>query len=59
KYASGSPYYEDIRTFKTTSSEEQKAPDRECRRTLVEKGGALDRQDVTFRKVRERGESFL
>lgn len=59
KYASVSPYYEDILTFKKNYSEEQKASDRECLRTLVEKGGALDRQDVTFRKVRERGESFL
>ncbi len=59
EYAHTSPFYEDILSFKRNYSEEQKSSDRECLRALVAKGGMLDRQDITFRKVRERGEKFI
>lgn len=55
-YAKKSPFYQQIVREKEGYSEAQKESDRECLRVLVEKSGVVDRQEVTFRKVREGGE---
>ena len=56
EYARISPFYEDILEHKKNYSEEQKQSDRQCLQTIIAKGGQMDRQDVTFRKMREKGE---
>jgi lipopolysaccharide biosynthesis glycosyltransferase len=58
KYAEKSPFYQDILNFKKNYSEEKKQSDRECLRVLVEKGGVMDKNDVTFRKIKESGETI-
>ena len=56
KYAKQTKYYEQIVEFKNNYSEEQKQSDRECLGVLVSKGGKMSDNEVTFKKVMERGE---
>ncbi|MDO5294514.1 MAG: glycosyltransferase family 8 protein [bacterium] len=55
KYAEMSPFYDEILLYKKNYSAEQKKSDKECLKTLVTKAGRLDRQEVTFRKLKESG----
>ncbi len=56
EYAKTSPFYEDILAHKRNYSQEQKDSDRECLQTLITKGGRMDQQEITFRKMRLKGE---
>lgn len=58
KYAKQTKYYEQIVEFKNNYSEEQKQSDRECLGVLVNKGGKMSDNEVTFKKVMERGEQI-
>jgi len=58
KYAKQTKYYEQIVEFKKNYSEEQKQSDRECLGVLVSKGGKMSDNEVTFKKVMERGEQI-
>ena len=58
KYAKQTKYYEQIVEFKNNYSEEQKQSDRECLGVLVSKGGKMSDNEVTFKKVMERGEQI-
>ena len=55
-YAKQTSYYDQIVEFKNNYSEEQKQSDRECLGVLVHKGGQMSDNDITFKKVMERGE---
>ena len=55
-YAKKTSYYDQIVEFKNNYSEEQKQSDRECLGTLVNKGGKMADNEITFKKVMERGE---
>ena len=44
--------------FKYNYSEEQKTSDRECLEILIEKGGKMSDNEITFKKVMERGEKI-
>ncbi len=57
-YAKQTKYYEQIVEFKNNYSEEQKQSDKECLGTLVKKGGSMAENEVTFKKVMERGEQI-
>lgn len=56
EYAKQTNYYEEILEFKKNYSEEQKQSDRECLGVLVNKGGNMQYNDITFKKVVESGE---
>lgn len=58
KYAKKTSYYEQIIEFKNNYSEEQKQSDRECLGVLVNKGGKISDNNITFKKVMERGEKI-
>ncbi len=53
KYASGSPFYQEIMDFKANYSDEQKRSDKQCLKTMIEKGCVVDKQEITFRKIQE------
>ncbi|MCD7956274.1 MAG: glycosyltransferase family 8 protein [Lachnospiraceae bacterium] len=56
--AEKSPFYPDILRFKENYSEEQKKSDQTCLENMIAKGPRVCRQDVTFRKMLERGEKI-
>ncbi|MCC8168028.1 MAG: hypothetical protein LIO37_01635, partial [Clostridiales bacterium] len=58
EYARISPFYEDILEHKRNYSGEQKDSDRECLQTIISKGGKMDQQEITFRKMRQKGEQI-
>ena len=58
KYAKKTSYYEQIIEFKNNYSEEQKQSDKECLGVLVNKGEKMPDNDITFKKVMERGEKI-
>ena len=58
EYAKMTDYYDDIVNFKKNYSDEKKKSDRECLGTLVSKGNSIPDNEVTFRKMFEKGESI-
>lgn len=58
KYAKKSKYYNEIVEFKNNYSDEQKQSDKECLGVLVNKGGEMKNNEVTFKKVLENGEKI-
>lgn len=58
KYAKKTKYYEQIVEFKNNYSEEQKQSDKECLGVLIEKGGKMADNEITFKKVMENGEKI-
>ncbi|MCD8397883.1 MAG: glycosyltransferase family 8 protein [Lachnospiraceae bacterium] len=54
--AKKSPFYPDILRFKEDYSEEQKKSDQACLENMIAKGPIVCRQEVTFRKMFEKGE---
>lgn len=58
KYAKKNKYYNEILEFKNNYSDEQKQSDKECLEVLVKKGGKLPDNDITFKKVFEKGEKI-
>ncbi|MCD7884700.1 MAG: glycosyltransferase family 8 protein [Lachnospiraceae bacterium] len=58
RFAKKSPFYPDIVRFKENYSEEQKKSDQTCLENMIAKGPRVCAQEVTFRKMFERGESI-
>ena len=58
EYAKKTDYYNDIVDFKKNYSDEQKKSDQECLGILVSKGNSVPDNEVTFRKMFEKGESI-
>ena len=58
KYAKKTDYYEEIIEYKKNYSDEQKKSDQECLGTLVQKGGAMPDNEITFKKMVEKGEKI-
>ncbi|MCD8067409.1 MAG: glycosyltransferase family 8 protein [Lachnospiraceae bacterium] len=58
KYAEKSPFYQDILRHKESYSEEQKRSDADCMATMIRKAATNDEREVTFRKLRDRGEKI-
>ncbi|MCD7736823.1 MAG: glycosyltransferase family 8 protein [Lachnospiraceae bacterium] len=54
--AKQSPFYQDILRFKENYSEEQKKSDQTCLENMIAKGPMVCRQEVTFRRMFEKGE---
>lgn len=54
--AKHSPFYQDILRFKENYSEEQKKSDQTCLENMIAKGPMVCRQEVTFRRMCEKGE---
>ena len=57
-YAKETSYYEQIVEFKNNYSDKQKQSDKECLGVLVHKGGQMSDNEITFKKVMERGEKI-
>lgn len=57
-YAKKNKYYDQIVEFKSNYSDEQKKSDQECLGVLMNKGGKMPDNDITFKKVMERGEEI-
>lgn len=55
KYASDCGYIEEINEYKKNYSDEQKKSDKECLELLVRRGTEIPENDVTFKKMREKG----
>ncbi len=55
KYASDCGYIEEINEYKKNYSDEQKKSDKECLELLVRRGSEIPENDVTFKKMREKG----
>lgn len=55
KYAEGSGYWDEIQAYKAAYTEDKKRADDECLRLLVRRGSEIPRQDVTFKKLHEKG----
>ena len=55
KYAEKSGYINEIREYKNSYSDEQKKSDSECMALLVKRGQEIPCQDVTFKKMHEKG----
>lgn len=58
KYAKKTKYYDEIINYKNNYSEQQKQSDRECLGILIEKGGKMPENEVTFKKAMEKGEKI-
>lgn len=54
-YAAGSGYLEEIKAYKAGYSDEKKEADRQCMELLVQKGREIPQNDLTFKKLHERG----
>lgn len=57
-YAKESPFYEEIKDIKNNYSDEVKAFDAKAMHDLLEKAVQVPNQDVTFRKIFEKGEKI-
>lgn len=58
KYAKITNYYNEIVTFKNNYSDEQKQSDRDCLATIIHKATIIPNNDITFKKMLERGEKI-
>lgn len=55
KYAEESGYIEEIKRYKDGYSDEQKRSDSDCLTLLISRGGSIENDDVTFKKMYESG----
>lgn len=55
-YAKKTAFYEEIRAFKEDYGEDRKHSDSDCLKLLVEKACTIPKTEITFRKMKERGE---
>ena len=58
EYAKETNYYEQILEAKKNYSDEQKKSDKECLGILVQKGGKMSDNEITFKKMMEKGEKI-
>lgn len=54
-YAEDSGYIDEIRAHKKAYTEDKKRADRECLELLIKRGTEIPEQDITFKKLSERG----
>lgn len=54
-YAETSGFLSEIRAFKAAYTPEQMQADRECLELLIRRGGEISQQEITFRKMQEKG----
>ncbi len=57
-YAEESGYIEEIRAYKANYDDEKKKSDKECLGLLVSRGDSIPNNDITFKKMMERGEKI-
>ena len=55
KYAQDSGYLEELKEFKKNYSDEQKKSDSECLELLIKRGDQIPGDEITFKKVAEKG----
>lgn len=55
KYAKDSGYYDELKAYKASYSDEQKESDNKCMALLLERGDSIWKTDVTFKKMHESG----
>ncbi len=55
KYAADSGYIDEIKLYKENYSDEKKQSDQSCLKLLIERGLAITKNDVTFKKIFESG----
>lgn len=55
EYAKETDYYEEIRAYKASYSEEQKAKDGECLALLIRRGAEIAASPLTFKSAYEKG----
>lgn len=58
EYAKKTNFYDQIIDFKNNYSDAQKKSDKECLEVLVNKGGKMPDNDITFKKMMEKGEKI-
>lgn len=54
-YAETSGFLPEIRAFKAAYTPEQMQADQECLELLIRRGGEISQQEITFRKMQEKG----
>ena len=55
KYAETSGFIDEIKAFKAAYDDNKKAADKECLELLVNRGISIPKEDVTFKKLHEKG----
>ena len=55
KYAEDSGYFDEIREYKASYSDYKKKADKECLELLVHRGTEIPENDITFKKLYEKG----
>ncbi len=55
KYAEDSGFIEQIKAFKEAYTDDKKRADRECLEMLIRRGGEIPNNEITFKKMYERG----
>ncbi len=55
KYAEDSGYINEIKAYKANYDDAKKQADRECLELLVRRGGEIPMQEITFKKMEEKG----
>ena len=55
KYAEASGFIDEIKAFKAAYDDNKKAADKECLELLVNRGISIPKEDVTFKKLHEKG----
>ena len=55
KYAQDSGYLEELKEFKKNYSDEQKKSDSECLELLIKRGDQIPGDEITFKKIAEKG----
>ena len=55
KYAEDSGYLDEIKEYKAAYSNEQKKADGECLDLLISRGESIPQNEITFKKLHEKG----
>ncbi len=55
KYAESSGYADEIRAYKATYTDDKKKADRDCLELLVRRGTEIPENEITFKKLHEKG----
>ena len=55
KYAEDSGYIDEIKAYKAAYTDDKKKADRECLDLLVRRGAEIPENDITFKKMYEKG----
>jgi len=58
KYADDCGYIEEIRAYKAAYTDEKKKADRDCLELLIRRGSEISENEITFKKLYEKGEKI-